>query len=96
MTNLSEIVNLKKHFVTRVVGDELIIVPLTGNVAQMNALFTLNETGKFIWENIHDSQTFDNLLNSLVSEFDIDSESAQKDLNAFLDKLGSTLKKQNS
>jgi hypothetical protein len=93
MTSLVEIVNLKKNFVTRVVGDELIIVPLTGNVAQMNALFTLNETGKFIWENIHDAQTFDNLLNSLVSEFDIDSESAQRDLNAFLDKLGSTLKK---
>ncbi|MBP1676412.1 MAG: hypothetical protein H6Q20_971 [Bacteroidetes bacterium] len=93
MTSLAEIVNLKKNFVTRVVGDELIIVPLTGNVAQMNALFTLNETGKFIWENIHDAQTFDNLLNSLVSEFDIDSESAQRDLNAFLDKLGSTLKK---
>ena len=41
---------IKSKFVTRTVGDELVIVPLSGNVAQMNRLFTLNETGKFIWE----------------------------------------------
>ena len=50
--NLQTLHELKSRFVARNVGNELILVPLTANVAQMNELFTLNETGKFRLYNV--------------------------------------------
>lgn len=88
---LSKIAAMKSRFVTREVGNELVIVPLTGNVAKMNALFTLNETGKFIWESISDVQNMDQLVACMVDEFDIDMDTARNDIEIFLTRLEQTL-----
>ncbi len=91
MSELQYFSELKNRYVARQVGNELIIVPLAGNVAQMNALFTLNETGKFIWENISAENSLDNLVDAMTGEFEIDRETAQHDIEIFLNKLKSTL-----
>jgi len=75
---------LKSKFVAREVGNELILVPLTGNVAQMSELFTLNETAKFIWENSTEKTTVEDMENALTETFAIDRETARKDIENFL------------
>ena len=42
----------KKHgdIVSRKIMDEVILVPILKNVANMQSIFTLNETGAKIWE----------------------------------------------
>lgn len=78
---------IKSKFVAREVAEELVIVPLTGNVAQMNELFTLNETGKFIWENTDESDTLLTLTAKITAVFDIDEPTAQHDIEQFLKKM---------
>ncbi len=90
--NLQTLHKLKSKFVARNVGNELILVPLTANVAQMNELFTLNETGKFIWENINENSTISDIENSMIETFDIDSVTAKRDIELFLSKLKTTFK----
>jgi hypothetical protein len=90
--NLQSLHKLKSKFVARNIGNELILVPLTANVAQMNELFTLNETGKFIWENINDNSTVLELENLMIKTFDIDSAIAKRDIELFLSKLETTFK----
>lgn len=90
--NLQSLHKLKSKFVARNIGNELILVPLTANVAQMNELFTLNETGKFIWENINDNSTVLELENLMIETFDIDSAIAKRDIELFLSKLETTFK----
>jgi hypothetical protein len=89
--DLQKLHNLKTKFVARQVGNELILVPLSSNVAQMNELFTMNETARFIWENINENNTFEDLENLMTDEFDIDPETAGKDIEKFLNRLESTL-----
>ena len=79
--------NLKTKFVTREVGNELIIVPLSANVAHMNELFTLNETAKFIWENLDKSNSVEALISLVTETFDINEETAAKDIETFLGNL---------
>lgn len=79
--------NLKSKFVTREVGNELIIVPLSANVAHMNELFTLNETAKFIWENLDKSNSIEGLISLVTDTFDINEETAAKDVETFLSNL---------
>lgn len=90
--NLQTLHELKSRFVARNVGNELILVPLTANVAQMNELFTLNETGKFIWENINENSTVLEIENSMIETFDIDSATTKRDIELFLSKLETTFK----
>jgi len=90
--NLQTLHKLKSRFVARNVGNELILVPLTANVAQMNELFTLNETGKFIWENINENSTVSEIENLMIESFDIDSAIAKMDIELFLSKLETTFK----
>ena len=63
---IESLFHLKSKFVTREVGNELIVVPLSANVAQMNELFTLNETAKVIWENLNEGADMSALIQTIT------------------------------
>lgn len=90
---IESLFQLKSKFVTREVGNELIVVPLSANVAQMNELFTLNETAKVIWENLNEGVDMSTLIQTITDTFDIDQYTAEKDIELFLRRLESMLKK---
>ncbi len=90
---IESLFQLKSKFVTREVGNELIVVPLSANVAQMNELFTLNETAKVIWENLNEGIDMPTLIQTITDTFDIDKYTAEKDIELFLRRLESMLKK---
>jgi len=89
--DLQTLYKLKTKFVAREVGNEMILVPLTGNVAQMSELFTLNETARFIWQNITENTTIADIENLMTTEFDIDTETAKEDIDKFMKQLESML-----
>ena len=89
--DLQTLYKLKTKFVAREVGNEMILVPLSGSVAQMNELFTMNETAKFIWENTNEKTTITDIENLMTETFIIDSETARKDIEFFMKKLESIL-----
>lgn len=82
--DIKQLYRIKSKFVTRAVGDELIIVPLSGNVAQMNELFTLNETAKLIWENLDQNASLESMQMLLTETFDVDKTTALNDVESFL------------
>lgn len=47
----------------------------------------LNSTGVFIWEQLGQSATVEDLINALVEEYDVERVTAQKDVLLFLDFL---------
>ena len=89
--DLQTFYKLKAKFVAREVGNEMILVPLTGNVAQMSELFTLNETARFIWQNITENTTIADIEYLMTNEFDIDTETAKEDIEKFMKQLESML-----
>lgn len=82
--NLTLFYELKSRFVTREVGEELVIVPLSGNIAQMNELFTLNTTARFLWENIQQDTTPESLQQLLTEHFEVSDDIARLDVGKFL------------
>ena len=84
---LDKVGMLKSKFVSRKVGDELVLVPLVANVAQMDRLFNLNETAGFLWENLDENSSAAGLVELLLENFEVDQETAEKDVNAFLERV---------
>jgi len=89
--DIIEIFNKKSLFATRNVGGELILVPVKSKVADMNEIFTLNEAGCFIWNNIDGKKDIDDIVNSLASEFDVDENTAKKDVKDFIERLNTLM-----
>jgi len=90
---LNELVKLKSRFVSRVVCNELILVPLAGSIAQMSEMFTLNATARFIWENVTETTTVEEMVDLLTDQFEIDSVTSRNDILAFINKINSLLLK---
>lgn len=81
------ILKAKERFAARKVGGELVLVPLKGSVAEMEEMFTINEVGSLIWDNIIPGATEKTLIKVIVDEFDIDPVTALEDLEVFLGSL---------
>jgi hypothetical protein len=85
--DLKELYRKKSQFATRQVGEEMILVPLKSNVSDMNELLTLNAVGCFIWEQIYENSTLEDIIQAVLVEFDVDQDTAQNDVEFFLQKL---------
>ncbi|MGD0583742.1 MAG: PqqD family protein [Bacteroidales bacterium] len=77
--------------VTRKTGNEYVLVPVTDNIADMDSVYTLNETGAYIWEQIDGNRTISDIIALLTGEFDIDKKTASADLLDFLSKMSAYL-----
>ncbi|HRR17132.1 MAG TPA: PqqD family protein [Bacteroidales bacterium] len=84
MELLNQIPSRSPSVVTRKTGNEYIIVPVTDNIADMDSIFTLNETGAFIWEQIDGEKSVEEIIRLVVDEFEIDRDTATKDVLGFL------------
>ncbi len=87
MTDLNSVLAHSPSVVTRKTGNEYVLVPVTNNIADMDSVFTLNETGAFIWDQIDGKRKVADIVELLVEEFDIDKETARKDVLEFIDNM---------
>ncbi|HRG02846.1 MAG: PqqD family protein [Bacteroidia bacterium] len=85
--NIENLYKLKSRFVARKVGNEVVVVPLVNNVAQMERLYTLNETAGFLWENLNETATVESLKTALLENFDVEDSVAERDIQNFLENL---------
>ncbi|NLG41039.1 MAG: PqqD family protein [Chloroflexi bacterium] len=74
-------------FIFRKIVNEMILVPVKHDVADMEHIFTLNEVGAFVWEKLSKSSTIEELQQDILDEFEVDPAMAQQDLQVFLEDL---------
>ena len=89
--NLKSVPVRSASIVTRKTGNEYVLIPVTNNIADMNSVYTLNETGAFIWELIDGKKTIEELINAVVNKYDADFNTAIKDVFSFIEKMNQYL-----
>ena len=98
---MSDIVTPENRFakdssiVSRKIADEVILVPVRHNVADLESIFTLNEVAAHIWDLLDGKTSLAEIRDSLVEEFEVTSEQAEADLLEFvqlLEKAGAVRK----
>ena len=78
---------VKEGYMLRNVADNYIVVAVGENALDFNGLITTNETGAFLWELLEDNKSFDDLLSSVLNEYEIDEATAKADIDGFIKKL---------
>ena len=78
---------VEKEFILREIAGEYIIVPTGNTVMEFNGMITVNGVGVFLWKKLQEEVTFEELLQAVLDEYEVDEETAKKDIQDFLDKL---------
>lgn len=68
------------NIVSRDIAEEVILVPIRKNVADMDCIFTLNETAARAWELFDGVRSVEDIHKIIIEEFSVGSEEAKADL----------------
>ena len=78
---------IKEGFILRNVAGSFVVVPIGDATLDFNGMMNLNETGAFLFEKMIDGTTREDLIKALTDEYDVDEETAAKDVDLFIDKV---------
>lgn len=73
--------------VTRVIAGETLIVPIAGGVADLEAIYTLNEVGSRIWALLEQPMTLRQIADRIQAEFEVSPDVAARDVAEFIEML---------
>ena len=76
---------IKEGFVLRNVVDEYIVMPTGENIAKFEGAVVLNEISAFIFRQLENPVSRDDLLSAILNEYDVEPDQAAADLDALLD-----------
>ncbi|HSJ52456.1 MAG TPA: PqqD family protein [Anaerolineae bacterium] len=76
-------------FVGRLIADELLLVPITRRVADLDAVYTLDGIGPRLWELLDGQRTVGELIALVVDEYEVGASEAEADVLQFMAQLES-------
>ncbi len=78
---------IKNGFAKREIAGSYIVVPVGKEASEFNGMITLNESGSFFWDSLQNDTTFDDAIEKITSEYDVDKSRAEEDLKKFITML---------
>lgn len=79
---------IKDGFMLRQIVDVWVVVPLGERVVDFNGMLKVSESGAFLWEKLANSgATREELLADLLAAYEVDAETATRDMDEFLNSL---------
>ena len=86
--NLDNIYVPSEDVVSREIEGELIIVPLAADIGDTeDALFTLNEVGRAIWDRLDGTRTLRQIAAELIDEYDAPPAQIEADVAGLTEEL---------
>lgn len=78
---------IKNGYILRDVAGVSFAVPVGDESVGNNKMITVNETGKAMWKALEKNITREELLNKMLSEYDVGADVLNKDIDEFLNTL---------
>ena len=78
---------INDNYIHREIAGEHVWVPVGNENLSKNGLFILNELGVFLWNHIPQAEDESQLVKLVLDEYEVDIETATKDVHEFMDKL---------
>lgn len=78
---------VEKDFVLREIAGDYVIIPTGKTVLAFNGLITVNEVGADLWKMLQSDVSFEDLVQGILEDYEVDEETAREDIQEFLDTL---------
>ena len=87
MHTLERLFQKDSSIVSRRIADEVILVPISQKLGEVNCIYTLNDVAAHIWELIDGKRSLKALRDSMVEAFQVQDSEAQEDLIMLIEQL---------
>lgn len=77
----------KNEFILRNMIDEFVLIPVGKTTEKFNGIMTLTDTGAFIYEHIESAASFEELVEMILNQYDVDKETAIQDAVLFINQM---------
>ena len=85
---LSErIMKVKSGFILRNIAGEYVLTPRGDRIKEFRDVILMNELSAFIWKRLQSETSRQQLLGSILEEYEVDEETAAGDMDAALEKM---------
>ena len=78
---------IKEGFVLKNIAGSTVAVPSGENLVNLQLMLTLNESGTFLWNLLAKGCSFEELVQAMITEYDIDEATAKADAADFVNLL---------
>lgn len=78
---------IKNGFVVRTVAGESVVIAVGAASKNFKGIIKLNDTGRILWDKLAGGADESEMLAAILSEYDIDEETAKKDIENFVKTL---------
>ena len=78
---------LSDQYMLRQVADEYLVIPVGEAALKVKGLIGLSESGSLLYRRLQDGCTEAELVTALLSEYDIDADTARADTREFLEQM---------
>lgn len=77
----------KSGFLLRKLAGQWVVVPIGPNVVEFSNILMLSESGALLWNKISEGADEEELVREILGTYDIDEETARKDVREFIAKV---------
>ena len=78
---------IKENFVLREIAGTNVVLPVGSANVDLNGMIKLNASGVLLWRTLENGAEKSDLTDAILSQYDIDRETAEADVNEFIEKL---------
>lgn len=78
---------IKDGYLLREVAGSNIVVPIGEGSMDFSGVITLNEVGAFIWNLLENDVTKEQIVEKMLSEYDVDKTTAENDVEEYITAL---------
>ena len=78
---------INSNFTIRSIAGSWVALPLGEAVLDFRGMLTLNESGLILWRKLEGGATREELVETLLAEYDVTPDLAESDVDAFIKRL---------
>lgn len=78
---------IKDGFELREIADNYVVIPTHSNVVDFSSMIMLNDVSAFLWLQLAEDKTEEDLLKAVLAEYDVDKGTAAEDIKIFIKEL---------
>lgn len=78
---------IRSDFMLREIAGTWLVVPIGSRAVDFNNMLTLSDTGAFLWKQIEEEKSTQDLISSLLDSYDVDEQTAISDIGDFIKQL---------
>lgn len=76
-----------KEIVMREIAGETVLIPVESAALRLHGMISLSESGALLWKMLENECSFEQLVQAILKEYDIDHETAVEDVKSFVSQM---------